>query len=30
MLPDYLDSDIGARTLETYKPAVPVTLEGFV
>lgn len=28
-LPDYLDSDIGARTLEAFKPAVPVTFEGF-
>ncbi len=29
LLPDYLDSDIGARTLEDFKPGVPVTLEGF-
>lgn len=28
LLPRYLDSDIGSRTLETYKPAVPVTVEG--
>jgi hypothetical protein len=28
-LGDYLDSDVGARALQTYKPAVPVTLEGF-
>ncbi|WDR02094.1 DUF2937 family protein [Devosia algicola] len=28
-LPDFMDSDIGARTLEAFKPAVPVTLEGF-
>ena len=27
-LPAYLDTDIGARTLEDFKPAVPVTLEG--
>lgn len=27
-LPAYLDSDIGRRTLENYKPAVPVTVEG--
>lgn len=29
-LPDYLDTDIGRRTLETYKPAVPMTAEGFL
>ncbi|WP_082555274.1 DUF2937 family protein [Devosia sp. Root635] len=29
-LPAYLDSDIGQRTLESYKPAVPVTLEGIL
>lgn len=28
-LPDYIDTDIGARTLEAFKPAVPVTFEGF-
>ncbi|MDB5507475.1 MAG: hypothetical protein JWR75_2113 [Devosia sp.] len=28
-LPDYLDSDIGRRTLENFQPAVPVTIEGF-
>jgi hypothetical protein len=28
LLPKYLDSDIGARTLDDFKPAVPVTLEG--
>jgi hypothetical protein len=28
-LPLYLDTDIGARTLEAYRPAVPVTVEGF-
>lgn len=29
LLPDYFDSEIGAQTLATYKPAVPVTVEGF-
>ena len=29
-LNDYLDSDIGARALAAYKPAVPVTAEGFM
>jgi hypothetical protein len=29
-LPAYLDSDIGRRTLEAYKPAVPVTPEGIL
>ncbi len=29
-LPEYLDTEIGARTLDAYKPAVPVTVEGFV
>jgi hypothetical protein len=29
-LPAYLDTDIGQRTLEVYKPAVPVTLEGIL
>ena len=28
LLPDYLDSEIGAQTLDSYQPAVPVTLEG--
>lgn len=28
-LPRYLDTDIGARTLEDFRPAVPVTIEGF-
>ena len=28
-LPEYLDSEIGARALRDYKPAVPVTIEGF-
>ncbi|MBE7734051.1 DUF2937 family protein [Devosia faecipullorum] len=27
-LPAYLDSDVGRRTLDAYKPAMPVTLEG--
>ena len=27
-LPGYLDSEIGARTLDDFKPAVPVTTEG--
>src|SRR5690606_16105458 len=27
-LPAYLDTDIGRRTLENYRPAVPVTVEG--
>ena len=27
-LPAYLDTDIGRRTLENYKPAIPVTMEG--
>lgn len=27
-LPAYLDTDIGRRTLEHYRPAVPVTMEG--
>lgn len=27
-LPAFLDTDIGRRTLEAYKPAVPVTMEG--
>ena len=29
ILPNYLDSDIGARALADFKPAVPVTAEGF-
>jgi hypothetical protein len=28
-LPRYFDTDIGGRTLDNYKPAVPVTIEGF-
>lgn len=29
-LPAYLDSDIGQKTLQNYKPAVPVTIEGIL
>ena len=29
-LPQYLDSEIGARALENYEPAVPLTVEGIV
>jgi hypothetical protein len=29
-LPAYLDTDIGRRTLESYKPAVPATIEGIL
>ena len=29
-LPAYLDSDIGRRTLENFRPAVPVTIEGIL
>lgn len=28
-LPKYLDSDIGTRTMQAFKPGVPVTMEGF-
>lgn len=28
-LPRYLDTDIGARTLDDFRPAVPVSIEGF-
>jgi hypothetical protein len=27
-LPAYLDSDVGRRTLENYRPAMPITVEG--
>ncbi len=27
-LPAYLDSDVGRRTLDNYRPAMPVTVEG--
>jgi hypothetical protein len=29
-MPAYLDTDIGRRTLENYRPAVPVTMEGIL
>ena len=29
-LPAYLDSDIGVQTLQNYKPAMPVTVEGIL
>lgn len=29
-LPAYVDTEIGGRTLENFKPAVPVTVEGFL
>ncbi len=29
-LPAFLDSDIGGRTLESYRPAIPVTMEGIL
>ena len=29
-LGQYLDSDVGARALQSYKPAVPVTPEGLI
>jgi len=29
-LPSYFDSDVGRRTLDDFKPAVPVTQEGFL
>jgi hypothetical protein len=29
-LPAYLDTDIGRRTLENYRPAVPFTMEGIL
>jgi hypothetical protein len=29
-LPAYLDTDIGKRTLESYRPAMPVTMEGIL
>jgi hypothetical protein len=30
LLPVYFDSDVGRRTLDDFKPAVPVTAEGFL
>jgi hypothetical protein len=29
LLPEFLDTQIGARALADFKPAVPVTMEGF-
>ena len=29
LLPDFLDTEIGARALDDFQPAVPVTMEGF-
>lgn len=29
-LPAYLDTDIGRRTLENYRPAIPMTMEGIL
>jgi hypothetical protein len=29
LLPQYVDTEIGQRTLDSFKPAVPVTIEGF-
>jgi hypothetical protein len=29
-LPKYFDSDVGRRALESYRPAIPVTVEGAV
>ena len=28
LLPQFMDSEIGARALENFQPAVPVTIEG--
>ncbi|HTJ58121.1 MAG TPA: DUF2937 family protein [Devosiaceae bacterium] len=30
LMPYYFDTDIGRRTLDDFKPAVPVTAEGFL
>lgn len=30
LLPSFLDSEIGGRTLDNFKPAVPVAAEGFL
>jgi hypothetical protein len=30
LLPAFLDTDVGERTLADFKPAVPVTMEGFL
>ncbi|MDB5561053.1 MAG: Methyl-accepting chemotaxis protein [Hyphomicrobiales bacterium] len=29
LLPQFVDTEIGQRTLDSFKPAVPVTIEGF-
>jgi hypothetical protein len=29
LMPKYLDSDIGERTMQNFQPGVPVTMEGF-
>lgn len=29
LLPAFMDTDVGSRTLEAFQPAVPVTFEGF-
>lgn len=29
LMPKYLDTDIGRRTLDNFQPGVPVTMEGF-
>lgn len=29
LLPQFFDTEIGGRTLDNFKPAVPVTVEGF-
>jgi hypothetical protein len=30
LLPEFFDTDIGGRTFDNFKPAVPVTVEGFI
>jgi hypothetical protein len=30
LLPEYFDTEIGGRTLDNFKPAVPITPEGFL
>lgn len=30
LLPEYFDTEIGGRTLDNFKPAVPITPEGFI
>ena len=29
LLPSFFDTEVGGRTIDNFKPAVPVTLEGF-